>query len=1747
MKRFVILVLAVVSINLWGLDTYNDREEIEQNQSIRPLSCIQDLQLSIGPMGYTVLTPQMILSDTFANYSPFEVLVNGENTDTITCDFVNSSVMVTVRDTRNGNSCWSNIHVEDKLPPVIDCINDTLPCYVDPFGVDYSNYAVATDNCDDDVELSYAFFFFELGCTSDEFVSYTELRWTAEDDQGLRSQCVSRVFFARLDLDDTEFPDDTVFYCPLPDSLISGVPTIDSMPLHSLCDLVAIHRDDTIQGACNGNYTINRTWTAIDYCTNDMISDLQVISIVDTIPPAVLCADTVTIGTESSSCTGLYVVPEVYATDDCSEDSLITYGARLVGLGIVNVGDTLELDTGYYDLILYATDDCGNVDSCSQVLHIIDDVGPVLFCIPELEIYVDSMGEAPELCVEDLDHINHYFDNCGIDSILIAKMVDFCDTTMNNQFGFCVNFCCADVGNEVMVVIKVQDFAGNMNFCMINTMVLDTIAPIITSSPPDTTISCTVDYTDTTNTGGGIEVYDNCAEVLTIKITDSVDIDACKEGTVIRTFIACDPSGNADTAVQIITIENNFVFDSSLIFWAQDTCVETCPPDSLPETIGSRTYVMGDSCDVAVVSFTDVDITDTSDVCQVIERTWNVRNECGDTVDIDSVQIITFKNFKAPLLSGPPTDTTIMASGDSCGAFVVLPRLVATDCSSGLVVTNDCTMTGDSIAMFFPLGSKTITFTAIDACGNVSTFQTTVNVIDNEGPVLVCPPDTVIGCGFPTDTSITGSPMVMDNCDTIIGMAVMFQDSVVDGSCPQEMTIFRIFTASDSSGNMATCVQMISVVDTISPVINCPADVTISCEQPTTSDQTGRATATDNCDLLLGPIMESDSIVSGSCPSEMMIFRTFTVMDDCGNRSSCQQLISVIDETPPVITCPPDTLVECSEFTDPGTTGMPTVTDNCDPNPEIVFADSVVTGMGQTLRVIFRTWTAQDTCGNIAECQQVITVRDTSAPMLVCPPDLTVGCDTPLTDLTIFGIPDTSDNCLGITLIQDTIIDLDLCNVGSITRIFIARDSVGNSTMCEQIITVILNDSLLEEDIIWPDSLITVDACTGIDPDSAAVGMPVIDSLNAGCFRVSITFEDSIDYNCNAGICSTLVRKWTVIDSCQMDTLGNGMFCFTQNISVIDTMKPVISDIMSDTVYLHPDSACDAFFHIVADAFDCSGIRSIRNNSRFGVDTFANASGRYPRGLTPIRFIAEDSCCNADTQFIFIFVLDTIPPTISCQDQEKRIIGEGGSGMATFCVSELIATTMDNCDAPIDLRASFDPNDPGDTCVTYTCDSLMGFPMLMRSLTIFISDGSGNTSTCVAKVTVTDPFMACMGTIIGGQVESIHGEGIENAEVQLQNVGMLEMTDENGAYSFEEMESGEPYTVSVSKSDDPMNGVSTKDVILMQRHLLGIEEFTTPYQYLAADLNGSNSVEVGDIVRLRKLILGRIAGFPNVPDWYFVYDQFKFFDDAQPLSEKQAFEYFIDTLDSHMNLGFIGVKPGDIDGSAIVNGLQANGTREMDLVSMDWTSSSSSSGKLSLTNDKALSGAFLSLRYNADNIKINQVRSDENAGSQLEYDVDNQTGILKILWTDVYPNLDSCVFTIDYQRKSLDDLSFELSEEGGLFSEALNADLEQLGICWKAHDDVELAKEDESLMVEQNRPNPFNSTTEIAFFTPMSDVVTLEVWDAAGRKVLERKIETDRGWHQLELDKSLLGEAGVYNYRIFGNSGSGTRRMLIIE
>jgi len=1714
----------------------------------RPLSCHQNIQISVGPSGMIVLTPEMMLSDTFSDYSPFTVSINGRGGNILTCDDIGKPIMVTVTDTRNNNSCWSNVSIEDKLPPRIFCRNDTLPCYVNPDTVDYSIYATATDNCDDDVEIFMSYIIDDFFCDRN-FSSRVDLVFIATDNEGLMDTCRSSVYFEKVDINTTEFPLDTTLYCPIIDTLDLGVPLIDSLPINLLCEYVTFFRDDTMPGRCSGEFTIMREWTVMDWCPGGLtLTDIQEIMVLDSSGPVIQCPDTITVGTEADRCIGLYIIQPLQIADACGSGIMDT---TFMGPGgrMYNTGDTIELERGFYDFVCTATDSCGNTSTCEKVVKVIDNIAPSLVCIPEIDIYLDSMGYA-EMCIEDFDHHkNFYFDNCGIDSITIGKMDELCDSIHPEPL-FCLTFCCEEVLQEVMIVITVKDSAGNENFCMINTNVLDTIPPEITESPNDTTISCTTDYRDTSLTGGRVVIEDNCLGILNLKIVDSVDIDVCKEGEVTRYFIACDPSGNADTAIQIITIVNNFIFDVDSIVWFGDTCIESCPVDSLPETIGGMPIIKGDSCDVVLISYTDSIVQDPDTVCLVIARTWTVRNECRDTVMVDSTQIITIKNYRPPVLSGPPADTTVNVGPDSCTVFIRLPELVATDCSTGLTVTNDCTGGGAIVARVFPVGRKVITYTATDACGNISTYQTIVTVQDLLGPGLTCPSDTTVNCNTPTDTATLGSPVAMDNCEESGEVSITFNDVINAGTCPQEFTIVRTFTATDSSGNTSTCVQNIMIQDTVGPVIICPSDTMVNCESSISSMNLGLATASDQCQVSVNSITERDSIVAGNCVQEFEIFRIFTATDSCGNSSSCIQTIIVVDTTGPDIVCPPDIVVSCSDQTDPMNTGFPTVTDNCAMGLNPTLRDSIVPGTGQTLRIIFRRWTVSDNCGNEASCEQMITVRDIQPPTIICPNDTTVECGERIDSLELFGSVNASDNCSGLIILSDTIYDLNICNVGTITRIFTAIDSVGNQSSCEQVITLVLSDTLKEEDITWPDSVINVDACMGISPDSMFVGMPEIDSMGASCFLLSVTFVDSADYNCVPGVCTTLTRKWTVIDSCQLDTTGQGIFCFTQEIRVVDTMKPVITGIMTDTVYLHPDSMCDAYFNIVAEADDCSGIRSITNNGRFGGNMRDTASGRYPRGLTPVTFIAEDSCCNADTQLIFIVVLDTIPPMISCRDSEKKIRGERPMETAEFCVSELIITATDNCDSDLDLRISFDPNNADDTCRVYNCDSLMGQPFLIRRLTLYISDLSGNQVTCVSTITVRDPDGVCSGGIIGGLVKTPNGLGIEEAQVELMGMSMQEMTDKNGAYSFGEMDKGQGYELQTSRNeDDPLNGITVKDVIMIQRHLLGMKEFTSPYQLLAADANASASIEVRDMIELKKLILGKEEELRYSPPWYFVDALYAFDDIKHPLDHPSAFEYKIDTLVSHMNIEFVGVKVGDVDMDAKVNRLQSNKTRSQNEVIVNIHQKSqmreneTGLAYIDFETDLIPAGWEFSLDFDDDLVKVNEVRLTGVGTSSIEYYVDQ--GRLVMIWTDALNevNLTDMEILIQYDEiGNAEGSAFKLSE---FRSKSLyDHDLVEFEM---KETDLVMTNEGHQLILEQNKPNPFSGKTLIELYLPFDEEITFQVYEAGGRMVVNRKYAMNAGWNHIEVNADDLENRGMFLYKVISNAGLDIKRMLLVE
>ena len=176
---------------------------------------------------------------------------------------------------------------------------------------------------------------------------------------------------------------------------------------------------------------------------------------------------------------------------------------------------------------------------------------------------------------------------------------------------------------------------------------------------------------------------------------------------------------------------------------------------------------------------------------------------------------------------------------------------------------------------------------------------------------------------------------------------------------------------------------MITTQDTTKPVIVCPADVTINCDASSNSSVTGIATASDNCDPAASLIIaQRDSIVASSCANAKLIYRIWTATDSCMNMSSCVQIITTQDTTKPVIVCPADLTINCDANSSSSATGVASATDNCDPAASIVIAqrDSIVDGSCANSKLIYRIWTATDSCMNMSSCVQSVSYTHLTLP-----------------------------------------------------------------------------------------------------------------------------------------------------------------------------------------------------------------------------------------------------------------------------------------------------------------------------------------------------------------------------------------------------------------------------------------------------------------------------------------------------------------------------------------------------------------------------------------------------------------------------------------------------------------------------------------------------------------------------------------------------------------------------------------------
>ncbi|WP_417370490.1 gliding motility-associated C-terminal domain-containing protein [Gelidibacter japonicus] len=713
---------------------------------------------------------------------------------------------------------------------------------------------------------------------------------------------------------------------------------------------------------------------------------------------------------------------------------------------------------------------------------------------------------------------------------------------------------------------------------------------------------------------------------------------------------------------------------------------ETLVTISTAEFLAEGGSFNGDN--IANVTYID---SSTGECPIVVTRTFSVTDACAQTAS--STQIITIENDVAPILVAPQDET--IECGDSTDPSVTGTATVSAACGAFEITYEDAISPGTCEGEY----SITRTWMATDTCGNISTVAQTINVQDTTAPVIAAlPADSTIDCSV---TPEFAQATATDACGSDVTLT--FEDVTTPGACEGEYSITRTWTATDACGNASTASQTINVQDTTAPVIAAlPADSTIDCS---VTPEFAQATATDACGSDVTFTFE-DVTTPGACEGEYSITRTWTATDACGNASTASQTINMVDNVAPVLSVPADATVECSESTEPSATGMATATDSCG-EVTITHVDTAEEGCGNT-QTITRTWTATDECGNTTSNTQIITVVDTTPPVLTVPADVTLEC-TGLSRM--YGEATATDACGNVIItFEDSAVEG--CGVTQvISRTWTATDECGNSV--SEIQTISIVDTTAPTITIPAD--ITVECSESTDP--LATGSATGEDM---CGSVQVTFDDVVtDGDCEGEY--SINRTWTVTDECGNTTTG------TQMISVVDTTAPIIDNPASDIVVDCDDSGSNSALEAWLNS---NGGATASDACSTTLTWTNNYNGATSDCSSPIEviFTVSDGCGNSTSTSATYAIQDVIAPEITTPAADLTVECDGLGNMTdlqTWLEGNAGATAFDKCSA---VTWSNDFDGLSDECGATGS----------ATVTFTATDGCGNSSSTTAKFTIVD-------------------------------------------------------------------------------------------------------------------------------------------------------------------------------------------------------------------------------------------------------------------------------------------------------------------------------------------------------------------------------------------------------------------------
>ena len=545
------------------IDTLSNIQTVIQPGSDVPtLACNGYVKISLTGSG-SVVTPGMMLpGQSTVNRITY---IDGTNTNFIDCSHVGKNVKVVVLDTVYNQRCWGVVTVRDISIPTVTARDTVISCLDNMDFLTSENLLNIATNCDD--LSSYNITFSDIktpgDCDSGDTLKFIERTWIIRNPSGGIINAVSNILIENIPFDTLIFPGDTTIYCPDTSFAISntGGLNFDIDTLVTYCKLQVGFTDRTIPTGCSGMKKVERTWLAIDWCNNTMTDTVQYITLLDTLPPVLVCPvgdanGSRKILTTLDTCGAYFVIPSFSATDVCSDDSLITYDVRVGGIFIQNM-DSVFMPVGENIVEYIARDDCGNETSCMDTISVEDNTPPTING-PTL-IQVTHSGTGNTLIPINLfSQAFDIDDNCALDSIFIRRLSSECGIPSDTIFGQSINICCVDTDTLVEVELMARDSFGLTNTLTVFIDPKDGTAPTIGCRDTIVYLNASGEFILNDSSLFITNLSDNCGFDISVDLSRDTLVRADTNAVVQLVVTATDIDGSSASCTSMVTVRDTF-------------------------------------------------------------------------------------------------------------------------------------------------------------------------------------------------------------------------------------------------------------------------------------------------------------------------------------------------------------------------------------------------------------------------------------------------------------------------------------------------------------------------------------------------------------------------------------------------------------------------------------------------------------------------------------------------------------------------------------------------------------------------------------------------------------------------------------------------------------------------------------------------------------------------------------------------------------------------------------------------------------------------------------------------------------------------------------------------------------------------------------------------------------------------------------------------------------------------------------